>query len=66
MGVGLGVGDATPGIPLNEGTGLGMTGAGTSGMTVVVPFCALPVVHAAIAADAASAAMAGRYLMLIR
>jgi hypothetical protein len=61
VGVGVVLG-ATPGIPVNDGTGLGTNGAGTTGMNVVVEFCAPPPAQAAIAADAASATMAERYL----
>lgn len=64
-GVGInGVGVAG-GTCVNDDTGVGIRGAGIAGMTVPAVF-ALPPPHAAIAADAASATMAGRYLMRIR
>jgi hypothetical protein len=65
-GVGFGVGGNTPGIPVNEGTGLGTSGTGITGIIAVVALRALPPPHAAIAADAASATMAERYLIRAR
>jgi hypothetical protein len=65
-GVGIrGVGVAA-GTGVNDVTGCGSKGAGTTGMTVPVVGCTPPPPHAAIVADAASAAKAERFLMPTR
>jgi hypothetical protein len=54
-------------MPEIEGAGVGISGEGIAGMNVVpVLLRAVPPPHAAIAADAASATMAERYLMATR